>query len=142
MAKRSLSFGRHKECPDISALGSHDGSDIFDITFCHPLSPARVRDGVENALNLLKKAWDKKIRRFRRVLQESATAEKMFPMPLSTLGGWHPDSHRAMRSIALNIASRTLNSLKYGSHTVFRRHAALLVANHAVCLISGFDLRI
>ena len=30
-------FGRHKERPDISALGSHGGSDMFDITFCHPL---------------------------------------------------------------------------------------------------------
>ena len=32
-------FGRHKERPDISALGSHGGSDVFDITICHPLSP-------------------------------------------------------------------------------------------------------
>ena len=53
---------------------------------------------MENALNLLKKASDEKIRRFGRVLQESATAAQLFPMPLSTLGGWHPDSHRAMRS--------------------------------------------
>ena len=51
-------FGRHKERPDISALGGDGGSDTFDITFCHPPSPARVRDGMENSLNLLKKAWD------------------------------------------------------------------------------------
>ena len=37
---------------------------MFDITFCHPLSPPQVRDGMENALNLLKKAWDEKIRRY------------------------------------------------------------------------------
>ena len=54
---------------------------MFDITFFHPLSPARVRDGMENALNLFKKARDEKIRRFRRVLHESATAVKLFPMP-------------------------------------------------------------
>ena len=135
-------FGRHKERPDISALGSHGGSDMFDITFSHPLSPARVRDGMENALNLLKKAWDEKIRRFGTVLHESATAAKLLLMPLSTLGGRHPDLHRAVRSIAVNIASRTLNSLEYASQTSFQRHAALLVANNAVCLISGFDLRI
>ena len=63
-------------------------------------------------------------------------------VPLPTLGGWHPDSHRAMMSIAVNIASRTLNSLEYARQTLFQRHAALLVANNAVCLISGFDLRI
>ena len=100
-------FGRHKERPDINALGSHSGPDMFDITFCYPLSPVRVRDDMENAPNLLKKAWDEKIRRFSRVLHESATAVKLFSMPQSTLGGWHPDSHRAMRSIAVNIASRT-----------------------------------
>ena len=133
--------GRHKGCPDISALGSHGGSDMFDITFCHPLS-ARVRDGMENALTVLKKAWDEKIKRFAGVLHESATAVKLLPMPLSTMGVWHSDSHRAMRSIAVNIASRTLNSLEYASQTLFQRHAALLVANIAGCLITGFDLRI
>ena len=97
---------------------------------------------MENAPNLFKKARDEKIRKFGRVLDESTTAMKPFPMPLSTLGGWHPDSHRAMRSIAVNTASRTLNSLEYARQTLFQRHAALLVANNAVCLISGFDLRI
>ena len=135
-------FGHHRKLPDISALGSHGGSNMFDITFCHPLSPARVRDGMENALNLLKKVWDEKMWKFGIVLHESATTVKLFPMPLSTLGGWHPDSHRAMRSTAANIASGTLNSLEYASRTLFRRHAALLETNNAVCLISGFDLRI
>ena len=46
-------FGRHKERPDISALGSRGGSDMFDITFYDPLSPARVRDAMENEMNLL-----------------------------------------------------------------------------------------
>ena len=94
---------------------------------------------MENALNLLKMAWDD-IRKFGRVLHGSATAVKLLPLPLSTLGGWHPDSHRAMRSIAVNITSRTLNSLEYASQTFLKRHAALLVASNAVCLISGFDL--
>ena len=97
---------------------------------------------MEKLLNLLKKAWDEKIRRFGGVLHESTTAVKPLPMTLSTLGDWRPDSHRAMRSIAVNIASRTLNSLEYASRILLQRHAALLVANNAVCLISGFDLRI
>ena len=95
-----------------------------------------------NAMNLVKKAWDEKIGRFGRVLHESATAVKLLPMPLSTLGGWHPDSDRAMRSIAVKIVSRTLNSPEYASQNLFQRHASLVVANNAVCLISGFDLRI
>ena len=138
-------FGHRKQRPDISALGSHGGSDM-NITFRHPLSLAQVRDVTENALNLLKKAWDEKVRRFDRVLHDSATAVKLFPMSLSTLGGRHTDLHREMRSIAVNIASRTLNSLEYASQTLFQRHAALLVSNTTVCLIlastSGFEIGI
>ena len=79
-------FGRHKQRPDISALGSHGDSEIFDITICHPLSFARIRDGLENPLNLLKNACDDKISRFRRVLHASATATKLSPVPISSLG--------------------------------------------------------
>ena len=58
----------------------------------------------------------------------------------STVGGWHPDSQRAMRSIADNIASRTLNSQEYVCQPFFQRHAVLVVENDAVCLIFGFNL--
>ena len=102
-------FGRHKETPDTSAIGSHRGSDMFDITLCHPLCPARIRDGLENPLTLLKNAWYEKIRRFQGVFHASATAGKPFPISISTVGGRHPDAHRAMRTIAVNIASRTLS---------------------------------
>ena len=63
-------------------------------------------------------------------------------MPTSTLGGWHPDALRAMGTIAVNLASRTLSSLYYARAKLFQRHAALLVANNAVCLISGFDFEV
>ena len=53
---------------------------MFDITFGQPLSPARDRDGMENALNLLKKAWDENIWRFGRFPHESATAVKLLPV--------------------------------------------------------------
>ena len=117
-------FGRHKERPDISALGSHSGSDIFDIKFCHPLSRPRVRDGVDNAMNLVQTACDKKIKRFGRFLHESIAFVKLFPMHQSTPGDWYPDSHRAMRSIAINIAPRTLNSLEYVGQALFESTTA------------------
>ena len=60
----------------------------------------------------------------------------------SILGGWHPDAHRAMETIAVNIASRTLSSLRYARAMLFQRHAALLVANNAACLMSGFDFEV
>ena len=76
------------------------------------------------------------------VLHASATAAKLFPMPISTLGGWHPDAHRAMGTIAVSIASRTLSSLHCARATLFQRHGALLLANNAVCLMSGFDFEV
>ena len=135
-------FGQHRERPDTSALRSHGGSDIFDITDFHSLSPARIRDGLQNPLTLLKNAWGEKIRRFRRVLHASATVAKLFPMPISTLGSWHPDAHRAMGTIAVKIASRTLRSLHYARATLFQRYATLLVAKNAVCLTYGFDFEV
>ena len=86
-------------------------SGMFDVTVCHPLSQARIHDGMDIALFLQMKAWDEKVRRFGRVRRESATSAKLFPMSLSSLGGWHPDSHRAVESTADNTASRTLTSV-------------------------------
>ena len=96
----------------------------------------------DNALSFLKKAWHGKVRRFGRVLHESSTSVKLFPVPPSSLERWHPDSHRAMGSVAVNIDSRALSSAHYARSTMFQRHAALLVASNAECLISGFDFQI
>ena len=135
-------FRRHKDRPNISAIGSHRGSDMFNIAICHPLSPAQIRDGMDNGLSLLKTAWDEKVRKFGRVRLEFATSVKFFPMPLSGLGRWHPDSHPTMGSIAVNNASRALSSFDYAWNTMFPWHAALLIASNAACLISGFDFQI
>ena len=35
-------LGRHRERPDIRALGRTGGTDLFDVTICHPLSQARI----------------------------------------------------------------------------------------------------
>ena len=106
------------------------------------LSPARIRDGLENSLTLLKNAWDENIRRFRRAPHASTTAAKLFPIPISTVGGRHPDPHHAMGTVAVKIASRTLTSLHYARATLFQRHDAPLAVKSAVCLMSGFDFEV
>ena len=63
-------------------------------------------------------------------------------MPISILGGRYPDAHRAMGTVAVNIASGTVSPLHYAHARLFQRHAALLVADNAVCLISGFDFEV
>ena len=54
--------GRHRERPDIRAPGRSGGTEIFDVTICRPLSHARIRDVVENPLNLLKASWTTRVR--------------------------------------------------------------------------------
>ena len=85
---------------------------------------------------------DVKVKRFGRVIRDSVTTVKLFAMPQSSLGGLHPDSHRAMGSIAANIVSRALPSVDYVWSTMVQRHAAPLVASSTECLISGFDFQI
>ena len=83
---------RHRERPDIRAISSHGGSDLFDITFCHPLNPARIRDSVQKPLSTLKAAWSAKFSRYSSVLETYGTTVHLIPVPISTLGGCHPDS--------------------------------------------------
>ena len=54
---------------------------------------------------------------------------------LSTLGGWHPDANRALCSVATAIAARGLPTFSRARSILFRRHADLLVANNAICLM-------
>ena len=57
-------------------------------------------------------------------------------------GGRHPHSRRAMGTVAVKIASRSLRSLHYARATFFQRHATLLVVNNAVCHMYGFDFEV
>ena len=49
-------LGRHWGRPDIRALGRTGGTDLFDVTICHPLSQEQIHDAVQNPLNILKAA--------------------------------------------------------------------------------------
>ena len=57
--------------------------------------------------------------------------------PISTLGGWHPDAHRALCSVATAIAAREMSTFSSAKSILFPRHAALLVTNNALRLMSG-----
>ena len=130
-------LGRHRERPDIRALGRSGGTGLFVVTICHPLSQARIRDVIENPMNLLKAAWTLKVSRYAGMLQAGGTGFKLLPVPLSTLGGWHPGAHKALCSVASTIAARGLSTFSRARSILFQRHAALLVTNNALCLMSG-----
>ena len=63
--------GGHRKRPDIRALGRTRGTDLFDVTIYHPLSQARIRDAVQNPLNILKAAWAGKVSRYAGTVQET-----------------------------------------------------------------------
>ena len=113
------------------------GTELFDVTICHPLSQARIRDAVENQLNLLKAAWTAKVSRYESMHQTAGTRFNLLPVPLSTLGGWHPDPHKALCTVASTIAARRLSTFSRARRILFQRHAALLVTNSALCLMPG-----
>ena len=123
--------------PDISALGRTGGTDLFDVTICHPLSQARIRDAGKNPLNILKAASAGKVSRDARTPQEAGRSVHLLSVPLSTLSGWHPDAHRALCSVANAFADHGLSTFGPAKSDLFQRHAALLVTNNALCLMSG-----
>ena len=88
-------------------------------------------------------AWTSKVSRYSGMLQAAGTRFNLLPVPLSTIGGWHPDAHRALCSVANTIAARGLSTFSRARGILFQRHAALLVTNNALRLMSGLlsDLR-
>ena len=129
--------GRHRERPDIRALGRSCGTELFDVTICHPLSHVGIRDVSENPLTLLKAAWTAKVSRYSSMQQAAGTRFNLLPVPLSTLGGWYPDAHKALCSVASTTAAGGLSAFSRARSILFQRHAALLVMNNALCLMSS-----
>ena len=127
--------GRQGERPDIRALGRSGGMELFDITICHPLSQTRIRDVSENPKNLIKATWTAEVSRYSGMLLAAGTGFNLLRVPLSTLGGWHPDAHRALYSVATIIAARGLSTFSRARGILFQRHAALLVNKNALCLM-------
>ena len=130
-------LGRHRERPDIRALGRTGGTDPFDVTISHPLSQARICDAVQNPLNILKAAWAGKVSRYAALVHEAGKIVQLLPVPISTLVGWHPDAHRALCSVETAIAARGMSTFSSAKSILFQQHAALLVTNNALSLMSG-----
>ena len=128
---------RHRERPDIRALGRSGGTELFEATICHPLNQARIRDVVENPLNLLKAVRTVKVSRHAGMLQAAGTGFNLLPVPLSTFGGWHPDAYRVLCPVATTMAARGLSTFSRARSIQFLRHAALHATNNALCHMSG-----
>ena len=109
-----------------------------DLFQCDSELPAiSTRDAVQNPLNILKAAWAGKVSRYAAMVHEAGRSVQLSPVPISTLGGWHPDAYRALCSVATTIAARGMSTFSSAKSILFQRHAALLLTNNALCLMSG-----
>ena len=70
-------------------------------------------------------------------VHEAGRSVQLLPVPFSTLGGLHVDAHRALCSVATAIAARGMSAFSSAKSILFQQHAALLVTNNALCLMSG-----
>ena len=86
---------------------------------CYPLNQARVREALDNPLGMLKADWIAKVLRYARMMQAGGANMHLLPVPLSTLGGWHPDSHRTLCSVATTIAARGFSSFSSAKSILF-----------------------
>ena len=71
------------------------------------------------------------------MVHEAGRSVQLLLVRISTLGGWHPDAHRALCSVATAIAARGMSTFSSAKSILFQRHAALLVTNNALCLMSN-----
>ena len=60
-------------------------------------------------------------------MEQVGSCQSLLPIPISTLGGWLPQSHRTVLSIVPSIASRAMVQFDTARNVQFQRHAAVLV---------------
>ena len=71
------------------------------------------------------------------MVHDAGRSVQLLPVPISTLGGWHPDAHRALCSGATAIAARGMSTSHSAKSILLQGRAVLLVTNNALCLTSG-----
>ena len=130
--------GMHRVRPDIKALGCNGGTDYYDVVFIHPITPSRMPAVTKNPTWPLTEARGRKIRHYADFMQAQGPSAQLVPVPLSTLGGWHPEAYSFVSRLAETIAAKNTVPVPYARYTMFSRYAANLVRNNAVCLLDGF----
>ena len=109
----------------------------FRFYYLPPSQPGTGPGCVWKSIESFKAVWTAKVSRYSGMLQAAGTEFNLLPVLFSTLGGWHPDAHRVLCSVATTIAARGLSILSRARSILFQRHASLLVTNNGLCLMSG-----
>ena len=129
--------GTHGVRPDIKALGCNGGTDYYDVVFVHPITRPRTPVVLRNPSEPLSEARAEKIRHYANFMTTQGPSAQLVPIPLSTLGGWHPEAYAFVSRLAETVAAKNTVPVPYAKFTMFSRYAANLVRNNAVCLLEG-----
>ena len=80
--------------------------------------------------------------RYRALLPHSDLNHELIPVPICTLGGWHLESHGAVRHTAIVIASRAMIPFERAREFLFQRHDAQLGVGSANYIMQGWALEV
>lgn len=124
----------HRSRPDIATMAS-DGRRIhLDITIVHPLTASRLPTTASTPSSCLHTATLEKRRQHRHAI---TAGNRLIPIAVHTLGGWHTDTWNFICGTADSRALQ-LNSRRPLSRFRCRSHfAATLITRNAACLLAA-----
>lgn len=129
---------RHSR-PDVSALGSTGGTDLFDVVITSPMTVRRVSNQPADPTFFLREEACKKHIRHRRLLEELGSGHKIVPFPLTIFGGRLKKTVRLLNTLSASAAARSLGRAAQTSKWLRSRIASAIVNGNADCLNAGMS---
>ena len=128
-------LGRHRERPEIYVLGIGGGTELLDVTICHLLSQAWIRDVVENST--VEGSTNSKTFQIR---QHAPSGRNRVQPATCTLVNtrWVASGRTSGVMLCCNYyCCKGTATFSPAVSILFQRQAALLVTNNALCPMSG-----
>ena len=133
---RGLIPGSAARPADIFLRNWERGRDVaLDVTVISPLQIAVVDQEAANPGYALKLAWERKMRSAFEACRSQRVS--FIPLPVETLGGWHPEAEKQISRIGRELARSTFGSdQKTASNHLFQRLSLALQKGNAALLLS------
>ena len=111
------------------------GKDVaYDVTVCSPLSASYVQRSAREASHTLNTSFENKHRKHGDHCRRQNVA--FFPLPVQTLGSWHPEAAVELRRIGDALAKRSPGDDKTVIRHFFQRLGIVLQRGNAHLLLS------
>ena len=111
------------------------GKDVaFDVTVCSPLSLSYVERSAREAASTLHQSFESKHRKHGDHCRRKNVV--FFPLPVQTLGGWHPEAAAELKRIGDSLTKRAPGDDKTVIRHFFQRLAVFLQRGNAHLLLS------